>query len=176
MTDWPGPEPDPALRDGLRASQEARLVARCFEGCTSGLPDSAVRVGIDACDIPSLRRQLELPAGRRFLSNNFTDAELRYCRDRADRLGARWAAKEAVAKAIGTGFRGLRPNEIEICRDDNGQPRLRAATGRSWPHDAHTWAWSISLCHEADLAVAAAIAVIPSQGPVAEHAPERNPR
>jgi holo-[acyl-carrier protein] synthase len=106
-----------------------------------------------------MRRQIQLPSAIRFLSNNFTEDELNYCADRPARIAARWAAKEAVAKAIGTGFRGLRPNQIEIRRMSTGEPYVQPADGRPWPHDAHTWTWSVSLCHEADLALAVAVAI-----------------
>jgi holo-[acyl-carrier protein] synthase len=64
-----------------------------------------------------------------------------------------------VAKAVGTGFRGLQPNQIEIQRRCTGEPYVQPANTRPWPHEAHTWSWLVSLGHEGELAVAVAIAV-----------------
>ncbi|MGH3630160.1 MAG: holo-ACP synthase [Sciscionella sp.] len=117
-----------------------------------------MRVGIDICDVETLRRQLRLPSAARFLGNCFTEVELDYCAGRPERVATRWAAKEAVAKAVGTGFRGLKPNQIEIRRRGTGEPYIRPADSQAWPDDAHTWMWHVSLGHEAELAVAIAIA------------------
>jgi holo-[acyl-carrier protein] synthase len=119
-----------------------------------------LRVGVDACDVPVLRRQLTAPTAKHFLATRFTPAELAYCSGRVDRLAARWAAKEAVAKAIGSGFRGLRPAQIEIARRSDGAPYVRAAEGRPWPDNADRWHWSVSLAHEGKIAIAVAIAVV----------------
>ncbi|MQY27238.1 holo-ACP synthase [Nocardia aurantia] len=159
-----GPEPDPCTTM-LRDSPGARVAARLLDDCLEQLPGPATRIGVDVCDLAVLRRQLALPSSARFLANTFTEEELRYCQGRADRLGARWAAKEAVAKAIGTGFRELTPIQVEIRRDDGGMPWVCAATEQPWPYRAHTWAWSVSLSHDADLAIAAAIAVVPQPPP-----------
>ncbi|MFC5060741.1 holo-ACP synthase [Actinomycetospora atypica] len=120
-----------------------------------------LRVGVDACDVSELRRWLSLPTAERFLANTYTDDELLYCGRDASRLGARWAAKEAVAKAIGSGFRGIAPNDIDIAHRQDGAPVVRSGSVRKWPHGAERWAWSVSMSHEKDLAVAVAIAVVP---------------
>jgi holo-[acyl-carrier protein] synthase len=149
------PEHDGSSNDG------APIVARAIRLLTHALGPATphLRLGIDACDVAALRRQLHLPSAAQYLRNTFTERELDYCADRAERIAARWAAKEAVAKAIGSGFRGLRPNQIEIRRRYTGEPYIQPADSRPWPHDAHTWSWLVSLCHEAELAVAVAIAV-----------------
>lgn len=66
------------------------------------------RVGIDVVSVAWFARQLAShPAGAAPIElSSFTSAERTYCAGRPERYAARWAAKEAVAKAIGTGFRG----------------------------------------------------------------------
>src|SRR4051812_14472895 len=98
---------------------------------------AGLRVGIDLCDISVLCRQLATSTASHFLSTRFTSEELEYCDGRAERIAARWAAKEAVAKAIGTGFRGLRPGQIEIARREDGQPFVRSAGDTEWPLKSH---------------------------------------
>jgi holo-[acyl-carrier protein] synthase len=135
-------------------------VRRMFERAMS-MPDMPqLRVGCDVCDVAKLRYQLSTTAAQRFLAATFTPSELTYCAGRADRLAARWAAKEAVAKAVGSGFRGLRPSHIEIARHPTGAPYVRPMDGHQWPDNAHEWHWSISLAHEGDIAVAIAFAMV----------------
>jgi holo-[acyl-carrier protein] synthase len=115
-------------------------------------------VGIDITSVGWFARVLPTRAGQAMTRSCFTTAERDYCAGRPDRYAARWAGKEAVAKAIGTGFRGgLRPGHIEVLHRPDGRP-IVAAPGTGWPNDAHRWRWAISLSHENDAAVAIAIA------------------
>lgn len=145
-------------RSHIEGSPLTERAGRLLAGLL-GSTSASLRVGVDACDVVRLRRQLKLPSATRFLVNSFTEQELDYCAGRAERIAARWAAKEAVAKAVGSGFRGLRPAQIEICRHLNGAPYVQPVGNQPWPLDAHIWSWSVSLGHEGDLAVAAAIAI-----------------
>lgn len=145
-------------RSHIEGSPLTERAGRLLAGLLGSTSES-LRIGIDACDVMRLRRQLQLPSATRFLASNFTEQELDYCAGRAERIAARWAAKEAVAKAIGSGFRGLRPAQIEIRRHLNGAPYVQPVGNQPWPLDAHIWSWSVSLGHEGDLAVAAAIAI-----------------
>jgi holo-[acyl-carrier protein] synthase len=141
--------------EGIPAIEAAvRLLAM-----TTGTPPMpSLRVGTDVCDVAVLRRQLMAPTAEHFLATRFTPAELTYCAGRADRLAARWAAKEAVAKAVGSGFRGLRPAQIEIAHQLNGEPHVLAADDRPWPDNADNWEWSVSLAHEGGVAIAIVLA------------------
>lgn len=58
----------------------------------------------------------------RFLKRIYTEREIDYCRDRTPELAARFAGKEAVMKALGTGVRGVRWREIEILANARGKP------------------------------------------------------
>ena len=60
--------------------------------------------------------------GQRFFRRIYTQRELDYCRGRAPQLASRFAAKEAVMKALGTGVRGVRWRDIEVLRDPGRAP------------------------------------------------------
>jgi holo-[acyl-carrier protein] synthase len=85
-----------------------------------------VGIGIDAVDIPRVAQVLAR-FGERFLRRVFTSGEIAYCtcrRDPASPLAARFAAKEAAMKALGTGNAGgVLWQDIEVRRED-GPPRL----------------------------------------------------
>ena len=84
--------------------------------------------GIDLVETERIARVLERQGGA-FLKRVFTDAERAYCDSQAHAAasyGARWAAKEAVAKALGTGIgAGASLVEIEVVRAANGQPLIQ---------------------------------------------------
>jgi holo-[acyl-carrier protein] synthase len=84
--------------------------------------------GIDLVEIARIQQSLER-FGQRFLDRVFTAAEQAYCmrkRNAAESLAARFAAKEAGAKALGTGIsRGVNWLEIEVVREPGGRPGLR---------------------------------------------------
>lgn len=86
-----------------------------------------VAVGLDATDIPRVEETFRR-FGDRFLRRVFTDAEIAYCvrhRNPAPHLAARFAAKEAAMKALGTGrSQGVLWREIEVVRH-GGPPQLR---------------------------------------------------
>ncbi|MCZ7555558.1 MAG: holo-ACP synthase [Bacteroidia bacterium] len=67
--------------------------------------------------------------GGRFEKKVFTEDEIAYCRGKlipAQHFAARFAAKEAFSKAIGTGWRGqFSWKDVEVCNDDNGKPSFR---------------------------------------------------
>ena len=88
-----------------------------------------ISVGIDLIEINRIAKTLER-FGDRFLNRIYTESEIRYCRGRAPQLAARFAAKEAVMKALGTGTRGVGWREIEVTRKPSGQPNV-ALHGRA---------------------------------------------
>jgi holo-[acyl-carrier protein] synthase len=85
-------------------------------------------LGIDLVEIPRLEASIQR-FGDRFLHRIYTPEELRYCntkRHSAQSLAARFAAKEAAAKALGTGIsRGVSWHEFEVHRDPGRPPQLR---------------------------------------------------
>jgi holo-[acyl-carrier protein] synthase len=80
-------------------------------------------VGVDIIEISRIEATLA-KFGERFLSRIYTELEIAFCRGRASELAARFAAKEAVMKAVGTGARGLAWREIEILPNHRGKPLI----------------------------------------------------
>lgn len=87
-----------------------------------------VGVGLDLVEIERIAHVLNAH-GARFERRVYTDAEIRDCHARTDRvraLAARFAAKEACLKALGTGMaEGLALRQVEVVRRPNGRPDLR---------------------------------------------------
>lgn len=85
-------------------------------------------IGTDIVELERVRKAVENP---RFLERVYTKAEQEYCSSRGAQrvasLAARWAGKEAVLKAFGTGLREGKLTEIEILPDELGCPRVRLA-------------------------------------------------
>ena len=86
-----------------------------------------VGTGIDMVEVSRIARAIER-FGERFLARIFTADEIRYCdakRNRVERYAARFAAKEAAMKAIGTGLRrGVSWQDFEVSREPGGRPTL----------------------------------------------------
>ena len=86
-----------------------------------------VGTGIDICEVARVREAIDR-FGQRFLKRVFTPAEREYCeskRNRIERYAARFAAKEAAMKAIGTGLRrGVTWQDFEVGREPGGRPTL----------------------------------------------------
>jgi holo-[acyl-carrier protein] synthase len=82
-----------------------------------------LRTGVDIIEIDRIREGIDRH-GERFYQRFFTQRERDYCEDRLTSLAARFAAKEAVGKAFGTGIGDIRWVEIEIVCDQRGKPEL----------------------------------------------------
>ena len=86
-----------------------------------------VGTGIDLAEVPRIAASIER-FGERFLRRVFTEAEIRYCESKAnkvERYAARFAAKEAAMKAIGTGLRGgVTWHDVEVERESGGKPTI----------------------------------------------------
>ena len=84
-------------------------------------------IGIDIIEIQRVRTAVKQFRDT-FLNKIFTKRELEYCTNRKalkyPELAARFAAKEAYSKAIGTGIRGIHWKEIEIMNNSNGKPHI----------------------------------------------------
>lgn len=119
--------------------------------------------GVDILHVPRMRSAIER-YGQRLLERCFTAAEITSCRGFVEEFAARYAAKEAVSKALGVGLRvmsryGIKFHEVEILPDRLGKPHVHL----------HGWAaeraqelglteWSVSLTHEKEYAVAFVVA------------------
>src|SRR5437763_13612046 len=90
-------------------------------------------IGVDLVNIPRMRDVIDRWQDR-FLRRVFTEQEIAYCRawrDPVPHFAARFAAKEAGLKALGTGLRlGVRWHELEV-RRERGQPPVLVLSGRS---------------------------------------------
>src|SRR3990170_2545442 len=82
---------------------------------------SSFAAGVDAIEIDRVRKTLARHP-ERFLRRVYTELEVASCRGRVHELAVRFAAKEAVMKALGTGVRGVAWREIEILPDRRGKP------------------------------------------------------
>ena len=114
-------------------------------------------VGVDIVELDRIEVALRR-WGERFLRRVYTDREVAFCRGRVPELAARFAGKEAVMKALGTGVRGVGWREIEILPMRGGKPlvflhgraRLRAEF-------LGLQDFAISLSHSRDFAVASVV-------------------
>ena len=120
-------------------------------------------VGVDLVTIARVKRVLERHEDR-FLQRVFTPAEVLYCRGRTAELAARFAAKEAVSKALGVGMRmiardGIDWRDVEVIGDPRGKPLVhlygRAASRAS---ELGLTEWAISLSHTHEHAIAFVVA------------------
>ena len=118
--------------------------------------------GVDIVEISRISELIEAH-GDRFLTRCFTDGERKYAdtgqKRRAERYAARFAAKEAVLKVIGTGWRdGISWRDIDIIREPSGQPKLEIS-GRcaEIAKKLGIVSWNVSLSHTDKIAIASVI-------------------
>ena len=121
-----------------------------------------VRTGVDIVAVARVARLATEDA--RVLDDVFTPAELEYCRRRRssfDHLAARFAAKEAVLKAFGTGIgKRMRWTDVEIVKERSGRPLVRLhGEVASWARRRGLAGVDVSLAHSAGLDVAQAVSV-----------------
>jgi holo-[acyl-carrier protein] synthase len=129
----------------------------------SGAPVDAnpavLSIGVDIIEVERLKRGAER-YGQRFYDRFFTTREQEQCAGRAASLAGRFAVKEAVSKALGTGIGDVAWKEIEVLNDENGRPALtlHGAAARL-AAERGLQLWSISLSHTATHAVGMATAL-----------------
>ncbi len=118
--------------------------------------------GIDIVEVARIATMLEAH-GQRFVTRCFTEVEAAYAdaahRRRAERYAARFACKEAVLKALGTGWRdGIAWRQIEVRREPSGRPSL-VLTGRcaEIADDLGIVQWHVSLSHTDTSAIASVV-------------------
>jgi holo-[acyl-carrier protein] synthase len=123
--------------------------------------------GIDLVEVERFARLLEQHAGRAD-HRLFTSAELDYAaanpRRRAEHLAARFAAKEAALKALGTGWsQGIAWTDVEVIREAAGRPEL-CVTGRAAgiAQEHGITRWHVSLTHVRGMAMASVLATTPA--------------
>ena len=120
-----------------------------------------VSVGVDIVEIERIARTLAR-FGDRFLRRVYTESEIAYCREKPSRLAARFAAKEAVAKALGVGIfwhEGVYWRDVEVVRDYRGKPGIRLHGGAlKRAQQEGLTGWALSLSHSREYAVAMVVA------------------
>lgn len=115
------------------------------------------QVGVDIVEIARIQTAIDR-WGERFLRRVYTQGELDFCRNRVPELAVRFAGKEAVMKALGTGRNGVSWREVEILTDRRRAPvvllhgRARTRAGRLGATEI-----AISLSHSRQYAIASAI-------------------
>src|SRR5512139_703317 len=119
--------------------------------------------GVDILHIPRVRGAIER-YGQRFLDRCYTKAEIASCRGFAEEFAARYAAKEAVSKALGVGLRVMSPfgvkfHEVEILPDRYAKPHVHLhGRAAQRAQELGLTEWSVSLTHEKEYAVAFVVA------------------
>jgi len=123
-----------------------------------------VGIGVDLAEVDRIREALERPAtGERFRGRVFTPGEQAYCerrRGKYESYAARFAAKEAMMKALGRGWsREVSWTEIEVTRERGGRPSIRLH-GRTaaYAEKLGIHRISLALTHTAEIAMAEVIA------------------
>lgn len=126
-----------------------------------------IGIGTDITECPRIGRMI-MEHGEQFLRRVYTDKEIEYCNARklsTEHFAGRWAAKEAILKAIGTGWvRGVSWREIEITNQPGGAPVVELTGGTREIADARGVGRiliSISHCRTYATAYAVALASAP---------------
>ncbi len=118
-----------------------------------------VAVGIDIIEVDRVRKVYE-KHGERFLARVFTEEEIRQCRGKVTRLAGRFAAKEAISKALGTGLRGVKWREMEIIQLRSGRPSVRLhGVARLRARQLELSAFDVSIADLAQFSIAIAVGI-----------------
>jgi len=125
--------------------------------------------GIDMIEIARIQ-QAVARFGERFLARVYTPSELDHYRHRPQSLAARWAAKEAAAKLLGVGVRGIGAGqnsravhliEIEVLSDTHGRPVITLhGTAAHYANQLQITSLAVSLSHTRDLAIASVVGLV----------------
>ncbi len=118
-----------------------------------------LRSGVDLIEINRLAG-LNPRIRARFLTRVYTPAEMAICGTSDASLSGRFAAKEAVAKALGTGIGPIRWQEIEISAGPQGEPLLQLhGAAQEIAAQLGLRTWSVSISHTATHAIAMVVAI-----------------
>ena len=145
---------------GTSSSSNVGVLRRLLRRQTAG---RVVGVGVDLVEIDAVAATLDSALSGRYLSRVYTPAELRDCTDAsgvsAGRLAARFAAKEAVMKALDVGNRAIPWRTIEVRRRRSGRPTiLLHGAAAAIAREEGIARFALSLSHEANYASAFVVA------------------
>ncbi len=130
---------------------------------------NVIGIGTDLCDCDRIARMIERHQGE-FVSRVFTQSEIEYCGERkafVEHYSGRWAAKEAILKALGTGWaRGIKWTDLEIINSPSGAPVVVLHNmAKTVSEEQRICEIKISISHTSTQAIAFAIATgVPSMG------------
>lgn len=116
-----------------------------------------IRVGTNVIEMKRIRRAARNP---KFLANYFSADEIRYLVSRklsTELIAENYCAKIAFAKAIGTGFRIVRPQEITVLRDRIGSPFIITSGRAKMLEEREHYVFNLSVAHCKDYATATVI-------------------
>jgi phosphopantetheine--protein transferase-like protein len=120
-----------------------------------------IGIGVDLCEIDRMRAALARTPTLR--NRVFTDRERAYCdrrKDPTERYAARFAAKEAVMKAMGVGMGACKWSEIEVAKARSGAPSVRLHGGAATLADSlGIQSWRLTMTHTHRVAEAIAVAL-----------------
>lgn len=118
-----------------------------------------LRTGVDLIEISRIEEVIARH-GRHYLERIYTPAELEQCGNRAESLAGRFAAKEAVAKALGCGIGVIAWKEIEILGNEQNAPALNLhGMAKQKADELGLSVWSVSISHSQSHSVALAVAI-----------------
>jgi holo-[acyl-carrier protein] synthase len=128
-----------------------------------------VGIGTDIVECLRIGRMIE-KHGELFLTRVYTDREIRYCQERkraTEHFAGRWAAKEAILKCLGSGWRrGICWTDLEIRNEHSGRPRvLMCGAAKDLAQSLRISDILISISHCRAYATAYALAIGPGQLP-----------
>lgn len=114
-------------------------------------------MGLDMEQVERFERLMSRPKGLAHLYGERELAELT-CKGRAESYAAAFCAKEAFAKALGTGVRGFRLHEVELLHDALGRPFLALNGAAAGLAEHHALTFSVSITHSGGFAAAVVVA------------------
>ena len=124
-----------------------------------------VAIGIDIIEVDRVRKVYQ-HHGDRFLKRVFTEAEVLQCRGKANRLAGRFAAKEAISKALGTGLHGVAWREMEVVQLRSGRPTVTLhGNAKRRAQFLGISAFDVSIADLKDFSIAIAVAIQTSLPP-----------
>ncbi len=119
----------------------------------------ALRTGVDLVEIQRIEAAVARH-GDHFLQRVFTSQEIALCSGNLSSLAARFAAKEAAAKALGTGIGAVKFTDLEVLRDAFGAPQLvLQGAAQRLAAEMGLVSWSVSLSHSQTHAIAMVVAI-----------------
>ncbi len=113
-------------------------------------------IGTDICDIRRIEKAVKKSC---FLEKVYTKKEIEQSKGRSNSLAGNFAVKEAVSKALGTGFRGFGPQQIEVLRQESGAPYVQLyGKALEIMEEKGIDRFFVSISHEKEYAIAYVVA------------------